>query len=238
MVEDKKKEIPKHIKTYHENIEKEKKLIATTDHHHRFAYEHMTDKVLKDEKTGLIDPDLLKKSDVQLKAADEMADFYLDKALEHFGYKKPGEKLPDDNKLDVFQKDMLMKAYANTTKGELRNLFGQHQERLGNYGEFIRLKDRFMKPLIERLMSASMSHLKEEHIDDIINYTGVKDMVEREHMKIENAASLLRQHYELGGVLPKKELDNIIGEYAVKEKYRKGYDPKKAVEPDKKKKAA
>jgi hypothetical protein len=231
---DKKDEVPKHIKTYHENLEKERKLIDTTDHHHRFAYEHATDKILKG-KDGLIDIKLLNKDEHQKKFADEMADFYIDKALDYFNYKKPGEKLKDSVKLDIFQKDMLMKSYANVTRGQLTKIVAEEGERF-TYDRFdSRYKEHFMRDIREQLSAVSMQHLKQEHLDDIVKYTGAKDMVDVKAMKVEDGARLLKHHHLAGGVLPKKDLDNIISWYAVKDKFRKNYVPPKK---DEQKKAA
>jgi len=229
---------PKHITEYHKNIDKAKKLIDTTEHHHRFAYEHAVGNVITDED-GLVNQDWLKKEEFQQEFADHMSDFYLDKALDYFKYKKPGEKLSDEKKLDVFQKDRLVKAYANTSRHELRFLTSQGKENF-TYDQFSRLKEnRFMQPLRDQLNTAAMGHLTKDHIDDIVKHTGAGDMVEKKLLTVEDAAALLKRHYEDGGVLPKSGLDKIVSEYAVKENFRSGYDIKakpKKKEDDKEKK--
>ena len=228
-----KEAVPEHIKTYHENIEKERKLIDTTDHHHRMAYEHAVEKSLK-SKDNLIDMRLLKQDEHQLKFADNMADFYLDKALDYFNYKKPGETLKADAKIDIFQKDMLMNAYAGVTQSKLRQIVNAEADQF-TFDQFNRkYKARFMQDITEQLQAVSMQHLKPEHIDDVVKFTGAKDMVDPKLLKMEDAANLLRNHYEAGGVLPKKDLDNIVHWYAVKDKFRKNYVPPKK---DDKKKA-
>ncbi|MBU1199511.1 MAG: hypothetical protein KKF46_06750 [Nanoarchaeota archaeon] len=215
---------PKHITEYHKNMEKEKKLIDTADHHHRAAYETSIADVLTD-KDGLINYDWLKKEERQLALKNSMSDFYLDRSLEHFGFKKPGEKLSDDKKLDVFKKERLMKAYANTTSQQIGDLIHHYQENF-TYTNFFRHKDEMMDDLKKQLSAASMAHFTKDNIDDIIKHTGVGDMVEKKLLTVRDAVKLLRTHYENKGALPKTGLDKIISEYAVKEPFRSDYDVK------------
>ena len=230
---DEKKEIPKHIDTYLKNWEKAKQLINTTDHHHRQAYDSAVDKVIIDEKTGFVDYDLLKKAEKQLAFADHMADFYFDKAVSYFGFKKENEPLTKAIKDDVFKKDMLMRAYANVTQGHLRELVKNAKEKF-SFNEFNKYKDKnFMNPLIQQLQETAGSHLTDEHIDDILKYTKSEKYFVKDSIKISQAKKLLNIHKDMG-IVPEKNLDDVLAEYKVenaeyivKPEYRSDYEPPK-----------
>ena len=197
MAEEKKK-VPEHIEKYYKHTEKARRLIETTEHHHRGAYNSAVDKLLLNE-AGEVDYDKLKDTKVQTGFADHMADFYLDKAISYFGLKKEDEKLTKEIKGDVFKKDMMIKAYANTTQDELRNLTRQYQDKF-KYDVFDKAKDEWMKEVAQRLMNTASSHITKDHLEDIVNYTGAGDLVDKDRLLREHGLMLLNLHKDYGKI--------------------------------------
>jgi hypothetical protein len=213
------KEVPEHIEKFLKNKEKVRKLIETTDYHHRFGYEHAVGKHLMGAD-GLLDYDRLKDSEVQRQFADTMADFYLDRALNYFGITKEGQPATDEIKRDTFKSDMLLRAYANTTQSQLRSLTSAYKENF-KYEVFGQAKADWLEKIAKNLVDASASHFKKEHIDDIIEYTKAQDSVDKDYLQLEQAIKLLSNYHDLGALPNQEKLANIVGEYAVKKKEKK-----------------
>jgi hypothetical protein len=221
-----KKETPKHIDTYYKHKTKADQIIETTHHHHRQAYGAAVDKVLVDEKTGLVDYDRLKKSKNQLDFANHMTDFYVDKAISYFGLKKENEPLTAEIKKDIFKKDMLMRSYARVTQGELKRLLSIYKENF-KFDKFDAAKEEWLKHLESDMHNLASQHLTDEHIDDIVKYTGADKYLVKANIKAHHLPRLLDAHKQFGQI-PNKNLDKILGDYdIVKPEYRSDYEPPK-----------
>jgi len=199
---DKKDELPEHIAKFQKLSKAAKKMLSTMERNHRGAYDAAVDKHLM--KDGQVDTDLLDDDSVQEKFANEMADHYIAKAKQVFKVKE-GEK----EKLGDMEKELLMNAYAGTTKAQLLQHIRQYGKRFTFdhfYGE---LRPGMTEQIQNNLTAASASHLKKEHIGDIVKYTGVSKFVDKDRMRIDDAVGLLRV-YEEQGVIAEKALKKAL----------------------------
>lgn len=182
------KKKPEHIAKYDALLKKARKIADTTEHEHSVAYSTAAEALLRDEE-GNIDYELLENPDVQQQFADKMTDHYLSKANKLFKAKLKKE--------DVFQKDLLLRAYAGITKTELEHLIRTHGKKytLPRHEE---VKSELMKKIRQELHRTAASHLKEEHVTDLVRHMGIEDIVDASKMRIEDAASLYPLYKERG----------------------------------------
>ena len=131
-----------------------------------------------------------------------MSDFYISKAKQQF-------KVSDDAKFDDLEKELLMNAYAGTTKGQLK----QHIRKKGKDFTFDHfdqeVKPGLMKQMSQNLYAATTSHLKNEHVGDIVKYTKTDKFLDADKMQIDDAIGVLKS-YEANGVVPEKGLKEEI----------------------------
>jgi hypothetical protein len=185
--------VPEHVVNYLKLHKKSKRILATTQLTHSKAYTSMAEEVLKD-KEGNIDYELLERPEIQEKAAEHMANTYVDAANKYFG-----SKLKKGKEEDRFQTDMLMKAYAGVTKSELLDYLrtnkkdytlDSHKEHMGE----------LMKAVQKQLRTSAASHLKEEHIPDFVKHMGIEDLVDATKMRIQDV-TILHDIYEQQGIV-------------------------------------
>ncbi len=118
-----------------------------------------------------------------------------------------------DEEGDELWREQLMHAYAGTTKAELLRLADEYQDRF-TYELFSKHQKKLMDVLNQKLSPIPASHLKKEHIDDILEHVNAKGIVDPSKIKVEHAAALLgvyaREH-----ALPKETLRQILPDYAL-----------------------
>ena len=191
---------PEHIEKYYKLSERKKKLIATTEKHHRNAYDAAVDALLTDEK-GEVDIDKLKDMDLRDKFADKITEFYVTKAKQALNIGKKD--------MDVMDKDMLLHAYAGATGTAIKNTVrkaGKNYTFDAHYGS---MKNIIKEHISPRLQASIQSHFKQEHVGDIVKYTKSGDFIDTKNMRIEEAVPLLEEYKEAGSVSPKVHEDEI-----------------------------
>ncbi|MBR9691391.1 hypothetical protein GOV06_01270 [Candidatus Woesearchaeota archaeon] len=209
------KEEFEHLKKYKKRSDMRDVLVDTTNVAHTKAHVYAIDEVLRDEK-GKVRYERMKKTETQLKLADKMADSYI---------KDAKKSLKSElSKEDEFESELLMKAYAGVTRAELRRIAADAKEKF-TLEEFEKTyKPKFMETIKETLKGAVASHLREEHIEDIIKYTGIdKHGVDYARVRLPEAIRYLDTYHEIGTVPPK----SIPEEHKKKGKVIKGEFGKK-----------
>ncbi len=189
-----------HIEKYKRLAKKTKKIIDTTKLHHTGAYTQSAEKVLKDED-GLMDYNRFKLPEYQSAMAEEMSDYLVGKAEKVLKIKI--------KKRDEAEKAMLMNAYAGVTKEELKHYLRQYKNRFTLDLYEAEIKPEFMKKIAHSLSGVASHHFKDEHIDDIVRYIGIGNLVDTKYMQLQDAIHLLARHTDLGTV-PEKELEDRI----------------------------
>lgn len=216
------KEAPEAVKKWKKLQKHAKRILDTTEHHHRVAY----DKALKEHlmEGDLIVYDKLDEDEVQREFAETMSEHYIEQAKKYFKVHKD---------LNELEKELLMNAYAGTTKAQLRQLISEHGKSL-SFDKFLEEKKKWLQQLGKALVGATTYHITDEHVEDIIKYVGLEDVIDPENMPREKAIELLRIYEEKGALSPEdaaksykamglvgvltKEAKHMLGE---KEKKRK-----------------
>ncbi len=194
MADKKKEEVPEHISKFYKLTKKARQMLQTMERHHRGAYDKAIDDVLT--KEGQVDMDLLENQENQDKFANKMADHYISKAKGLF-------RVKDEAKFDDLEKELLINAYAGTTKAKLLGLVRSHGKGFTFdhfYGEE---KPQMMKAVEENLSAATASHFKDKHIEDIVKYTKSGDFVDKGKIDLPHAVRLLGE-FETYGVVRHK----------------------------------
>ena len=191
----------KHLKKHKDNIEKAERIINTTNLEHRTAYNLAVDTLLRN-KEGHVDYKKLDENKTALAFADKMAEHYLSRARKELGVEKKG---------DLFKDDLLMKAYAGTTKSELRAMAGEAGKNF-TYETFDDQRKKFMENIEKTLLQAASSHITNEHIEDIIKYTGLDKIKElnKDLIKREEAIFMLGRYHIKDEPLTKSDIKNFI----------------------------
>lgn len=207
MADKKKEEVPEHISKFYKLQKKADQMITTMHRHHRGAYDKALDDVLT--KDGQVDMELLEDTKIQDKFANVMADHYLSKAKKLF-------KTKEDAKFDDLEKELLLNAYAGTTKDQLRRLVKEHKKGFTFEHFYGKEVPEMAKQIKHNLKMAASSHITEESLDDILKYTGAdkylnKDILERDH-----GIMLLDIYKQVGTVSPKILEDNLGKKYLKK----------------------
>ena len=191
---DEKPKIPAHISKFQKLSKKAKQMINTTSKHHRNAYDAAVEAVLM--KDGYVDQDRLKDMKVREEFADKMADFYVGKARQQF-------KVGKDAKFDELETELLMNAYAGTTRGQLK----QYVKKAGKKFTFDHFnteqRPALMEGLEKNLNSATVSHFDQKHVGDIVKYTGAGKFLDAGKMNLQDAFGVLDQYENNGTVLEK-----------------------------------
>jgi hypothetical protein len=196
-----KKKIPDHISKFKKLSDKADQMIATTDKHHRNAYDAAVDAILID-KSGYVDQNRLKDKKVREDFADKMADFYITKAKQQF-------KVGDKAKFDELETELLMNAYAGTTRGKLKIYIRQAGKDF-TFDHFnTEMKPKLMKSIEDNLSSATVGHFNDDHIKDIVDYTGANKFLDHGKMTLQDAMGVLGSYETNGAVLEKKFKDKI-----------------------------
>lgn len=174
-------------------FKKANRILATTDREHRRAYDVASELILDEE--GLVDYEKLDDADMQLKFADKMADHYLSKAKQHLKSKASGE--------DEFENELLRKAYAGTTKAELRQYVGEHGSKF-TFDRFNQhdVKGKFMREVTHALSGAASSHIREKHIPHVVKFTKSGEFLDASKMGLEEAVALLSEYHTAGVISP------------------------------------
>lgn len=198
-------------------------LTGTLEIHHAQAYNSALDKHLRSDD-GKVDLSRLKIEDVQKAFARTMTDFYVSKAQEHFHL---------EGELTDFEKKVLLGAYAEETYESLLEAVHKHREEFTplRYSEE---KRQVLMRVRARLHGVAASHIKEEHVEDIIRYTNAHEVLRPEVPATrEEALTVLDVLHAAGKVSDegKADLTSIAARYAeiliqqgkdylVREKYR------------------
>jgi len=206
-----KDDVPEHIKKYESLKKKAKRILDTMDLSHSKAYTNAAESVLMD-KEGNLDYDLLEKEDIQQKFADKMTSHYVDAANKYFGSKLKPE--------DQFQVDMLLQAYAGTTKSTIENTV----KRLGKKYT-LTAHEEGKKELLDQakksLGASAQSHLKEEHAADFIKYMNLEGLVDSSKVRLGEALGI-HSIYEEKGTVTEKMIRDVFGYKPIIMKKKKG----------------
>jgi len=186
------KEVPEHIKEFYDRDKKVGIILNTTKAEHSAAYLSASD-ILKDEKGDIIN-DKLKDKETRKKFLDKLIDHYLTSIAE-----KEGIDIPKDE----FGQDIILSQYLKITRGEFKRFIDTNKE---NYTQDLheKLRDEVIKKQTQELMLLRHGHLEKDNLDDILNYTGVADYIDKERIQIDHAVSLLDYFKDEGQIsLPK-----------------------------------
>ena len=217
LMAEKQEQEPEAVTKYYKLKKKVTGFMRTVDRHHRQAYDHAVDEVLGDI-TNLDDLDDSKK---QLAFADEMSNFYVEKAKKYF---------KTDKDLDELEKELLVKAYANSSKQTLRELVKQNGGDFEFDKFYVNAKQVFIEPIRKQLTLAAGYHIKEEHLDDIIKYTNAGELLKRDYLDVDVATDMLDHFKKYKKITPAflKDLKRSGKDYVVKQQKEKK-PPKVAV---------
>ena len=185
------------LKHYLHLKDKAKRITDTTDLEHRRAYNKAAEELLKDSE-GLIDYSKLKDRDIQIKFADTMSEHYIAKAREAL-------KVDPKHKGDELYNDMIMRAYVGVTKGELKQNTVQYGQNFTfeTFNERIRVP--YMRQIQQTLHAAAGSHLKDQHLEDIIKHIGAENLIDKEKIRLQEAIGLF-DAYEDGN----RRVDKLV----------------------------
>ena len=178
------------IETLEQLLGKAKKIANTTEHEHTAAYTNAAEALLKDAE-GNIDYELLEEPDIQDKFVDKMTDHYLKKAKDYFK--------SNVSKGDKFQTDLLLEAYAGITGSQLRSMIKTHGKDY-THQQHEHARGELVKRIRQKLNQTAASHLKDEHVPDLVKKMGIEDIVDASKMKAEDAAELYGVWKEKGAL--------------------------------------
>lgn len=212
------KEVPESIKKYHKLADHIDMFIDTMEQNHLDAHAYAVDNVLREkkegpkgeEKPGLVKYGLLKQTKKQVEFAERMAGYYVERARQHFRTKL-GEK-------DDYERKMLLNNYSKFTNLELKKMVAKHKNKF-DAGLFSGIRSNLMDNVRREMNEVAAGHIEEKDIDDIVAYTGADEKVYKDRLTRQDAINLLT-HHKKKGIIPQKDLGEIINDYAVKEEYR------------------
>ena len=200
-------QIPDYISKHQRLYKHASKIVDTTANVHSKAYVKAVGDHLMDKKDGNIDFERLDDSKVQSLFVKTMSDMYVSAAKKHF-------KIESD--LGELEEQMLMQTYAGVTREELRNTVKQYGKNF-THAQFDRVKQGIQQNIAQKLNSAALSHLDEQHIGEIVKYVGVADKIDSGKVTLEEAKRLLEFYHESGSIT-KPVLESIIPDYKRKKK--------------------
>ncbi len=207
MTDKKKEEVPDHISKFYKLQKKADQMITTMHRHHRGAYDKAIDDVLT--KDGQVDMEMLEDTKTQEKFANVMADHYISKAKRLF-------KTKDDAKFDDLEKELLMNAYAGTTKAQLRHLVKTHKKGFTFEHFYGKEVPGMAKHIKDNLAAAASSHIQEENLDDILKYTGADKHIKKDILERDHGIALLDIYKQMGTISSKMIEDNFGKKYLKK----------------------
>lgn len=188
------------------------KLADTIEIHHEQAYLKAADEHLKGED-GLHDYSRLKDKDVREKFAEEMTNFYVDRAKAYF-------KIDKDHKLDEMQTDLIMQAYAGITRSSLKERLKQLRHRF-TLEQFKPLVAEIKQEVKQKLNTSITSDIKEEHLEGMVEEMGLQKEIDPGKVPIEEFKGLVLNYIANEGHIPKHL-------YEGKAYHRKPAEPAKA----------
>ncbi len=214
-----KPKLPEHIQRFYDLSKKVEGALKTTEHHHRKA--HLAGEETIKDKNGTIDYDLLKQGDYQEKFANAMSDTYFDAAKKYF-------KIGKDAKGDAVWNEQLIHAYTGTTKAQMLDAIRNEKDNFSYDTFFKEYQSKFMSQLQNTLAPIPGSHLKKEHVADILKHAGLDKIVDGEKIGVNEVSALLGV-YRKEKTIGKNVLQRVVHDYALKDKtYRTDYVEKKA----------
>jgi hypothetical protein len=163
---------------------------------HREAYSAAEKAVLVDKKTGYLDIDKLDDVKNRTKFAKKMSDFYLSTA-------KQGLKVKEGAKFSKLEEGLLVNAYARTTPAKIKNAVMKAGKDFTFDHFYQKHRPGMMKSLKEDLDSTTVSHFEEDHIKEIVKYTGAHKFLDHKLMNIGDALEAWRFFDQLG-MVPEK----------------------------------
>ncbi len=199
-----------HLKKYEEKSKVSDNLVTNIDLTHMEGYAQVVKKVLKVKKGKVedirqTDLELLKKTEYQEKLRDGLADFYRDKAKEYIDRMR-GTK--GEWNLDEFDESLLTDMVYGTTRAHLGAIIAEEQDNFTPRRFMEKHKNDFMKRIRINLKSTAGQHLKDEHIEDIIKYTGIdKYDVDPTRVELPEAIGYLEMYVQNKGIVPPKAID-------------------------------
>lgn len=183
----------KHLKDYEKKRKIAEDMVKMTERTHRAAWDAYEAHFISDEGRG-VDLEKAKDAELRKKALKDMKEVYIKKAKE----------VLKASPADEFEEALLMRAYTGATEAQLKQMTSQYKDKL-NFDLFQEhYKKEFMKQIGHDLRSAASSHIGEEHIDDIIKYTGVdKYGVDSSRLRLPEALDILEDFRKSGAIGPK-----------------------------------
>lgn len=202
-----------HLKKYEKKSKEAENMITHIDLTHMENYAKTAKEVLKVEKDNVEDirqKDLskLKESEHQLKFADKLADSYRDSAKEYLSKANKGKEWD----LDEFDESLLVKAVYGTSRNHLRRIIGNEKDNFSPDRFMKEYRSAFMEDITQTLHGAAGTHLKDEHVKDIIKYTGIdkiEDLVP-DYLNLNIAKIILNQYNHKGEALTRSDIEAII----------------------------
>jgi hypothetical protein len=193
------KAIPDHIKKFEALKKKYNRLVNTLDVEHSAAY--LKGAATITGKDGQVDYELLEDEKAQEKFADAVTGHYLEKANKYFGSNVKGG--------DDFQADMLLNAFAGTTKNELYRTIKKSGK---NYtlDQHEKIKGRLIKKVTESVRPTVTAQIKDEHVPDYIKYMGLEGLVNVDAVRPEDIDQIHDQ-YDATGVVTEKQIREMYG---------------------------
>lgn len=206
----------KHIKKYEKRAKVAENILTHTDLSHMDVYSSSAMEVLGTKDPRQKDLELLKDSKKQIELADKMADKYKSGAEKYIRHLKVEGEID----MDEFDEAILTDALYGTTREHLKMYISKEKEKF-TPEYFMKAKNEMMEKLNMNLRLASSSHIKDEHIDDVIKYTKVEDSVHKDYeikkdlMQKNDAIELLNMMKQYGSIPPEAIKDK---KYIVKKK--------------------
>ena len=136
------------------------------------------------------------------KFIDKLIDSYLQFAIKESG----------SNPQTSFEKDVLLQKYVGITRQQLAGIV---EKEGSNYtiDTHEKLRESLVKEQEKKLRPLASGHLKDEHIDDILEHTGTKQYFNKNVLELEKAASLLGLYKNNGeiGIGAMRQLKDQFG---------------------------
>ena len=170
-------------------------ILDTRVRHRMKAYGKAVDEILTDKKTGKVHMEWLKDEKIQEKFQNTMANLFRDEAMKDLGI----EKLKGETEFEKqLHENFMIREYYGITRNDLGNMIKRHGENF-TQDQYNKSWYKHHKNVEENLMDAAGSHVKEQHIDDILKYIRTSDGSAYKHldskaMRKEEAIGLLAEH--------------------------------------------
>ena len=150
---------------------------------------------------GLLDVSKLEEAEYQEKFADSLDAYYKNAAKQFF---QSGTE-------DPLKLALMGSTYAGMNREGLLQLIKKETTQLFDKNSYINTIPELTKGIEEILLSDAISHIKEEDIDPILEYTHTADIVNREKVDRIGAIKILNI-YEDNGAVPQKWIKRYLKE--------------------------